>query len=104
MDPKSLTQAVLPSSETPMTAPMLKNTVKRPLHTDYYTNKWLPSVVENPRKYYRIDFKIYHNSGKAHDFQYSYSEWGLLIQQTWNGFKNKVDMSSMQYFIKRIII
>jgi len=49
-DPRSLTQALLPYSETPMTAPILKNTVKRPLHTDYYTYKWLPSVVEHPRK------------------------------------------------------
>jgi hypothetical protein len=50
------------------------------------------------------DFKIHHNSGKSHDFQYSYSEWGLLIQQPWNGFENKVDRSSTQYFTKRIII
>jgi hypothetical protein len=57
-NPKSLTQAVLPCCETPMTAPMLKNTVKRPLHTDYYTDKWLLSVAEHPRKYYRRDFKI----------------------------------------------
>jgi hypothetical protein len=60
--------------------------------------------VEHPRKYCRRDFKIYHNSGKSHDFGVQLLRMGTINIAILEWIKNKEDMSSMQYFTKRIII